>query len=198
MPIIDIQNFHYAYPPLGQDEPHWVLRGVDLAVEAGTCIGVMGPTGVGKSTLCQAIVGIVPQLTGGIVRGQVHVLGRDARSTPVADLAQGVGVVFQDSESQLFGLTVEEEVAFGPENMGLAPDEIEDRVTWALDTVGLNDDRLRSPYELSGGEKQRLAIAAALSMSPQVLVLDEPISHLDPQGKREIRSLVAELVRDFG
>jgi energy-coupling factor transporter ATP-binding protein EcfA2 len=89
-------------------------------------------------------------------------------------------------------------VAFGPENMGLAPDEIEDRVTWALDTVGLNDDRLRSPYELSGGEKQRLAIAAALSMSPQVLVLDEPISHLDPQGKREIRSLVAGLVRDSG
>jgi energy-coupling factor transporter ATP-binding protein EcfA2 len=198
MPSIDIRDFHYAYPPLGQAEPRWVLRGVDLAVEAGSCVGVMGATGVGKSTLCQAIVGIVPQLTGGIVRGQVRVLGEDARSTPVPDLARQVGMVFQDSESQLFNLTVEEEVAFGPENIGLPPEEIESRVAWALTTVGLIESRKRSPVELSGGEKQRLAIAAALSMSPKVLVLDEPTAHLDPRGKREIQALVATMVRDSG
>lgn len=198
MPSIDIRDFHYAYPPLGQAEPRWVLRGVDLAVEAGSCVGVMGATGVGKSTLCQAIVGVVPQLTGGIVRGQVRVLGKEARSTPVPDLARQVGMVFQDSESQLFNLTVEEEVAFGPENIGLPPEEIESRVAWALTTVGLIESRKRSPYELSGGEKQRLAIAAALSMSPKVLVLDEPTAHLDPRGKSEIQALVGTMVRDSG
>lgn len=198
MPSIDIRDFHFAYPPLGQAEPRWVLRGVDLVVETGSCIGVMGATGAGKSTLCQALGGIVPQLTGGIVRGRVRVLGQEARSTPVPDLAQQVGMVFQDSENQLFNLTVEEEVAFGPENIGLPSEEIEDRVAWALATVGLIEARQRSPYELSGGEKQRLAIAAALSMSPKLLVLDEPTAHLDPHGKREIQSLVASMVRDSG
>jgi energy-coupling factor transporter ATP-binding protein EcfA2 len=198
MPVIDIHDLHYAYPPLGESEPRWVLRGVDLAVDGGSCVGVMGATGAGKSTLCQAIAGVVPQLTGGTVRGQVRVLGREVRATPVADLAQHIGLVFQDPESQLFNLTAEEEVAFGLENIGLSAEEIDRRVTWSLGTVGLNNDRLRSPYELSGGEKQRLAIAAALAMSPKVLILDEPVSHVDPVGKREIQSLVGTLAHESG
>jgi energy-coupling factor transporter ATP-binding protein EcfA2 len=186
MPAIEIKNLHYAYPTFGSGALRWVLRGIDLAVDAG------------KTTLSQSMIGIVPQLTGGTVRGQVQVLGRAARSTPVPDLARQVGMVFQDSESQLFNLTVEEEVAFGPENLGLPSEEISRRVTWALETVGLRDDRERSPFTLSGGEKQRLAIAAALALEPQVLILDEPTSHLDPRGKREIQALVGGLVRRSG
>jgi energy-coupling factor transporter ATP-binding protein EcfA2 len=198
MLVVDIQNLHYAYPSLGTAEPRWVLRGVDLVVEDGSCLGVMGATGAGKSTLCQAMMGIVPQLTGGRVRGRVQVLGMQARMTPVADIAQQVAMVFQDSDSQLFNLTLEEEVAFGPENIGLLSEEISRRVAWALETVGLRDDSRRAPYELSGGEKQRLAIAAALAMDPKLLILDEPTAHLDPRAKQEVQRLVGDLVRQSG
>lgn len=198
MPVIEIVDFHYAYPSLGEAAQRWVLNGVNLAVDPGTCVGVMGATGSGKTTLCHALLGIVPQLTGGTVRGQVRVLDMDARRTAVADLARRVGLVFQDAESQLFNLSVEEEVAFGLESLGLPPEDITRRVARVLDDVGLADDRLRSPYELSGGEKQRLAIATALAMDPDLLILDEPISHVDPVGKRAIRTLVGGLVQSKG
>ena len=195
MSIIEIQGLHYAYPSPGGGEPRWVLRGIDLSIEAGECVGLMGPTGVGKTTLCLALTGIVPQSTGGVIRGRARVLGMDTKHTRVSDLAARVGVVFQDPETQLFNLSVEEEVAFGPENLGLSPDEIGPRITWALDQVGILELSRRPPSELSGGEKQRLAIASILAMAPEVLVLDEPTANLDPNGKREVREVVRDLKR---
>lgn len=198
MPIIEIKGLHYAYPSPVGDEPLWVLRGIDLTVQRGECVGLMGPTGVGKSTLCLALTGIVPQSTGGVIRGEARVLGMDTKHTRVPDLASRVGVVFQDPETQLFNLSVEEEVAFGLENLGWSAQEIGPRINWALKQVGILGLEQRPPAELSGGEKQRLAIASILAMAPEVLVLDEPTANLDPNGKREVREVVRGLKRQRG
>jgi energy-coupling factor transporter ATP-binding protein EcfA2 len=166
-----------------------------LQVARGECVTLLGRAGAGKTTLCLALNGLVPHATGGVFRGDVLVLGQNTKQHAVADLARSVGLVFQDPESQLVQMRVEDEIAFGPENLGVPPAEIEERVTWVLQAVGLADYRDRSPLLLSGGEKQRVAIAAMLAMRPQVLVLDEPTANLDPTGKSAIFGVLAELRR---
>ena len=193
-PAILIRDLHYAYPaPQHGGAPVSVLRGVNLAIGAGEFVAVLGRVGAGKSTLCMALNGLVPHATGGIFRGAVTVLGRNTKEHSIADLAQSAGLVFQDPEMQLTQMRVEDEIAFGPENLGVPTGEIEERVTWALDAVGLAGYRDRSPLHLSGGEKQRVAIAAMLAMRPQVLALDEPTANLDPAGKAAIFNLLARL-----
>ena len=197
MPAIEIDSLHYSYPPLWAGAAAAeVLKGISLAVAPGEFLALMGPTGVGKSTLLMALNGIVPQSTGGVIRGRVTVLGVDARGTPVAELARRVGIVYQDAESQLFSTTVDDEVAFGPENLGLDPHEIAERVDWALDVVDMAAHRRRAPSQLSGGQKQRVAIAATLAMLPEVLILDEPTAALDPLGQREVLAVIARLCRE--
>ena len=196
---ISINNLSYAYPALTPEEqPEWVLRGISLAVEAGEFLSIMGPTGVGKTTFCLALNGIVPQSTGGRIKGDVLVDGLNTKRQPVAALAQRVGMVFQDPETQLFNMTVEAELAFGLENLGLPPAEIQERVQWALALVKMEGFMNHSPFHLSGGQKQRIAIASALAMTPRILVLDEPTANLDPLGKREVFSVVRELRRPEG
>ena len=196
-PAILIRDLHYAYPPpLHGSAPVSVLRGINLAIGAGEFVAVLGRVGAGKSTLCMALNGLVPHATGGIFRGAVTVLGRNTKTHPIADLARSVGLVFQDPEMQLTQMRVEDEIAFGPENLGVPSGAIEERVTWALDAVGLAGYRDRSPLLLSGGEKQRVAIAAMLAMRPQVLALDEPTANLDPAGKAAIFNLLARLARE--
>jgi energy-coupling factor transport system ATP-binding protein len=196
-PAILIRDLHYAYPPpLHGGKPVEVLRGVNLEISAGEFVAVLGRVGAGKSTLCMALNGLVPHATGGVFRGDVTVLGRNTKTHPIADLARSVGLVFQDPEMQLTQMRVEDELAFGPENLGVPSGEIEERVTWALDAVGLASYRDRSPLLLSGGEKQRVAIAAMLAMRPQALVLDEPTANLDPAGKATIFNLLARLARE--
>jgi energy-coupling factor transporter ATP-binding protein EcfA2 len=193
---ISIHNLHYSYPPLTVGgEPVSVLRGVDLEVGKGEFVSVMGPTGVGKTTLCLALNGIVPQSMGGVFKGDVVVGGLNTKEHPVPKLASQVGVVFQDPESQFFNMNVEDEVAFGPESLGIAPAEIRERIAWALDVVHMSDLRGRSPFQLSGGQKQRVAIASILAMKPDILVLDEPTAGLDPLGKFEVFRAVQELRR---
>ena len=197
MPAISIEELHYAYPPvLPGGDPVQVLRGIDLTVERGEFLAIMGPTAVGKSTLCMAMNGLVPQSTGGVIRGRVTVLGHNARATPVAQLAAHVGIVYQDPESQLFCATVEDEIAFGPENLGVDPLEIAERVEWALNVVNMSRFRERSPTQLSGGQKQRVALAASLAMLPELLILDEPTAGLDPVGKVEVFSAIERLCRE--
>ena len=197
MAAIVIENLHYRYPPLaGLPEPPAVLRGVDLAVDAGEFLTIMGPTGAGKTTLCMALNGLVPQSTGGVISGRVRVLGQDPRAVSVPQLAARVGMVYQDPESQLFAATVEAEVAFGPENLGLPRDEIRERVDWALSAVGMAGHRDRPPTHLSGGQQQRVAIAASLAMLPEVLILDEPTAALDPVGQHEVFGVIESLCRE--
>jgi cobalt transport protein ATP-binding subunit len=193
---ISIRNLHYAYPPLTPTgAPIPVLRGVSMEVEKGEFVAIMGRTGAGKTTLCMALNGIIPNSVGGVFEGDVIVGGLNTREHPVPRLASRVGVVFQDADSQFFNTTVEDEVAFGPEMLGLPVPEIEERIAWALDVVGMSNLRSRSPFQLSGGQKQRVAIAAILAMRPDVLVLDEPTSGLDPVGKLEVFRAIETLRR---
>jgi len=155
-----------------------------------------GPTGAGKTTLLLSTLGIVPQRTGGVFRGRVWVAGHDTRRTPVADLAKHVGFLFQDPEAQVFHVRVEDEVAFALENLGVPEAEITRRVQWALERVGLWALREREPARLSGGEKQRLALAAVLAMQPEILVLDEPTANLDPVGRDALLEVLTDLIRE--
>jgi energy-coupling factor transporter ATP-binding protein EcfA2 len=198
-PIVAIEDLHYAYPPLTPgEEGLLVLRGVSLSLAQGECLALLGPTGAGKSTLCLTLNGIIPHLAGGSFLGRVRVAGRDTRDSGPGELSQRVGLVFQDPESQLFNMTVEDEVAFGPEGLALRRSEIEARVAEALDITGIADLRKRSPLELSGGQKQRVALAAVLAMRPEILVLDEPTASLDPAGKRSLLEAVGRLRTDRG
>jgi energy-coupling factor transporter ATP-binding protein EcfA2 len=192
-----VRDLHYAYPHAeGGGEVVPVLRGVNLHISGGEFVVLLGPVGAGKSTLCMALNGLVPHATGGRFRGDVTVGGMNTKQHPVADLARCVGLVFQDPETQLTQTRVEDEVAFGPENLGLPPVEIEERVSWALAAVGLSPCRDRSPLLLSGGQKQRVAIAAMLAMRPRLLVLDEPTASLDPIGKVAVFNVLADLARE--
>jgi len=193
---IRIDNLHYRYPvfdPEQGEEPGYALAGVSLEVAEGELLGITGTTGSGKTTLCLALNGLVPQQTGGTIRGDVWIGDWNTKRVPIPRLATRVGVIFQDPEANLIGLTVEDEIAFGPENLGVDPREIEERLVWALDVVGMAEARHRSASQLSGGQKQRIGIASVLAMLPQVLVLDEPTAELDPVGRREITQVVADL-----
>jgi energy-coupling factor transporter ATP-binding protein EcfA2 len=198
-PIVIVENLHFAYPPpIPGGESPFVLSGVSLSLARGECLALLGPTGAGKSTLCLTLNGIIPHVMKGSFRGRVSVAGRDTSASDAGELSQRVGLVFQDPESQLFNMTVEDEVAFGPEGLALPPDEIEARVAEALDVTGIADLRRRSPLELSGGQKQRVALAAVLAMRPDVLVLDEPTASLDPLGKRSLLEAVGRLRSERG
>lgn len=197
--LIQIREFAYRYPSHGKgEEAPRALDGITLEITAGEFLGITGTTGSGKSTLCLALNGLVPQATGGVVRGDVIVGGWNTKTVPVPRLATRVGLVFQDPESNLVGLTVEDEVAFGPENLGLPPAVIAARIEWALAMVGMEAERQRASYQLSGGQKQRVAIAAVLAMRPEVLVLDEPSAQLDPVGKDEVATAIEALRRERG
>ena len=196
---IVVDRLSYSYPsPIPGRDPVWVLQDLNLDVGEGEFVSIMGPTGVGKTTLCLALNGIVPQSTGGRIKGDVHIYGLNTKRHPVADLAQRVGIVFQDAETQLFNMSVEAEIAFGLESLGRPPEEIAERVDWALALVGMSGHKDRSTFHLSGGQMQRVAIASILAMTPSILVLDEPTANLDPLGKAEVFSVVRELRRKRG
>jgi len=198
-PIVTVNDLHYAYPPvLPGGAPVSVLRGVSLTLEKGTCLALLGPTGAGKSTLCLCLNGTIPHLVGGTFSGQVSIAGVDTRDVKTGELSQTVGLVFQDPESQLFTMSVADEVAFGLEGLALPPREIEKRVSESLAVLGITHLSARSPLELSGGEQQRVALAAALALRPQVLVLDEPTASLDPVGKASVLEAVKQLRDERG
>jgi energy-coupling factor transporter ATP-binding protein EcfA2 len=176
----------------------WALDGVSLDIEKGEFVTILGPNGSGKSTMCLMSNGLIPHALPGDLEGTAEVFGLDVRSHPVTELAAKVGIVFQEPESQLFCMSVEEEVAFGPENLAVPRDEIRERVEWALELVGMKGYNDRSPFSLSGGQKQRVAIAAALSMRPEMLVLDEPAYALDPIGRIELYSVLKDLKEKYG
>ena len=184
------ERFSYAYP---KSEP--VLNDVELVVPRGSFTVITGPSGAGKSTICRAIAGIVPNYYGGRTAGRVLVDGEDTAGQRIADLTRFVGLVLDDYESQLVSLTVEEEIQFGLYNRGVAPGEVGQAVLDALDKVGLaGKERLRLD-ELSGGQRQRLAIASVLAYKPDVLVLDEAASALDPEGAESLYRMLDELRR---
>lgn len=173
-------DVHYSYP-----NGHEALRGVSLRLTHGEKVALVGANGAGKSTLLLHTNGLLMPTRGEVVLGGIALT---RRTLPV--VRQSVGLVFQDSDNQLFMPTVGEDVAFGPSNMGLEAGEIERRVTEALGAVGALDLRYASPFQLSGGQKKRVAIATVLAMEPSVLVMDEPTSSLDPRARRQTIDLI--------
>ncbi|MFR0352312.1 ABC transporter ATP-binding protein [Streptomyces sediminimaris] len=180
----------------GAAEP--TVRGVDFEVPEGELVLLVGPSGVGKSTLLGTVSGLVPHFTGGTLRGRVTVDGRDTRTHKPRELADVVGTVGQDPLAHFVTDTVEDELAYGMESLGLAPEVMRRRVEETLDLLGLTDLRARALATLSGGQQQRVAIGSVLTPHPRVLVLDEPTSALDPAAAEEVLAVLQRLVHDLG
>ncbi len=174
--IAQLEKVSYIYP----ESSNLVLKNISLAIHRGEFLGIIGPTGAGKTTLCLTLNGIVPQFYGGRFFGYATVAGLDTLTHPVSTLARYVGAVFEDPETQLLATSIENEIAFTLENLRLPREEIKARIPKVLAAVRLEGMEKKSPGELSGGQKQRLAIAAALAVQPALLILDEPTSQLDP------------------
>ncbi len=181
-PAIDVSQLHYSY-----GDGREALRGVNLRIEAGECVGLVGPNGAGKSTLMLHLNGV---LRG---KGAVSVFGLTMADGNLRAIRAQVGLVFQDPHDQLFSPTVFDDVAFGPLNMGLPEEQVRSRVLTALETVGMAGMETRAPHHLSIGEMKRVALACVLAMDPRLLVLDEPTSNLDPQGRAEFVRLLRSL-----
>lgn len=193
MPAIKIENFSYAY-----HHPHKVLDNINITVDKGSFAVILGPSGAGKTTLCLALAGAVPHYFGGSLAGSVSVNAVSTTDSTMPELAQTVGSVLQDYEVQLVTMTVEEEIAFSLENLGLEEEKLLACISQTLTTVGLAGYEQAEVAALSGGQKQRLAIASVLAADPSILVLDEPASALDPEGTRELYKLLDELKRQRG
>jgi energy-coupling factor transporter ATP-binding protein EcfA2 len=193
-PIITFKDVRFAYPdPTNAGPGDWVLDGVNLEIQPGQIAGIMGPTGAGKSTFALSMLGIVPQSTGGWIQGSIRVCRRDPVHTPVPEMARSVGLVFQDAESQFLTDSVAEEVAFGLESLGIPSREMPAIIQRSLENVGMEGLADRSPYQLSGGQMQRVAIASILAMQPEILILDEADASLDPVGTSELRQVLQDL-----
>jgi cobalt transport protein ATP-binding subunit len=182
--MIEIRNLHYRY----SDGTH-ALKGINLTISEGEFLLVCGPNGSGKTTLVRLICGLIKPST-----GVVCINGLDS-SHDSREIRRFVGMVFQDADSQIVGETVREDVAFGPENLGLSLEDMNERVDWALHVMGLESLSEKPCYLLSGGEKRRLSIAGVLAMKPQVILFDEPFSHLDYPGIREVLRHMVDLHR---
>lgn len=179
----------------------YTLRDVDFRARPGEFILLIGPSGCGKTTLINAINGVIPHVLKGIIKGEVIVSDGEkeyiVKDTPIRILSTIVGTVFQDPEIQFFTLSVLTELAFGPENLMLSPDEIRRRIDFAAKATDIEHLLHKSIFDLSGGQKQRVAIASTLAMMPKVLILDEPTANLDPQGAKEVLSVIDKLVREL-
>ena len=183
--VLEVTGLHYAYP-----DGHPALNGVDLYVRTGERVALLGPNGAGKTTLALHLNGVIePQA------GRIGVHGVELDKSTVNEIRRRVGIVFQDPDDQLFMSSVYEDVAFGPANLGLKGEALATRTTEALDAVGMTMWRDRPPHHLSFGQRRRVAIATVLAMDPDVVVLDEPTSNLDPAGRRELARILASLDR---
>jgi energy-coupling factor transport system ATP-binding protein len=192
--IVTFKKFGWKYT--GQTE--WALKDINLEISGNEFVCITGPNESGKTTLALAISGLVPHNYLGTMEGDLYVLGYNVKNIKPFQLSGKIGFVYSDPEAQFITMSVEEELAIGLENRAYSIDEIRENIKWALDIVGISEDYLeKPPYELSGGQKQRVALAAVLATKPDVLILDEPTSMLDPIGKEEIINAILQLNRKY-
>jgi len=192
-PIIRIENLHFAYNA-GSENPIVALRNINLEVQKGEYVVIIGHNGSGKTTLAKHLNALLLP-----TEGDVWVKGMNTKDrSRLRDIRSTVGMVFQIPDNQLVATIVEEDVAFGPENLGVPPEEIRERVDWALEIVDMLPFRNRAPHLLSAGQKQRVAIAGVMAMKPECLVLDESTTLLDPAGRQEVLNVVRRLNKEEG
>jgi len=190
--VLELRNVSWRYESTPK-KMHDALQNVSLSIKKGEFVGVIGANDAGKSTLCRLCNGLIPNSFVGDMSGEVFINGRSIKDVPTAQIAGEVGSVFADPEAQLSQITVYDELAFGPANLGLPREEVLKRVEDTLDLMEIQQFRDRSPFALSGGEQQKVAIASVMSMTPGILVLDEPTSNLDPIGTESIFSIIDDL-----
>ena len=186
---VKIKDLCFRYDIDGKN----ILNGISLEVERGEITAIMGPSGSGKSTLCYCIMGIIPHIYGGEPKGEVHIFNKPVSHMKVPEIATKAGIIFQDPDTQLFSPTVEDDIAFGPENLCLERSETGRRIEKSLGLVGMDEYRYSDPGRLSGGEKQLIAIASVLSLYPEVIIFDEAMSQLDEGSRHRVKSIIKEL-----
>ncbi len=190
MPLLQFSNVDYSYPS-GESDFIRALYSVSLSVERGEFVALVGCNGSGKSTFARLANGLLVPDGGSVTVDGMSTSDKNA----LFDIRKKIGVVFQNPDNQMVTTIVEDDVAFGPENLGLPPQEIRERVDWALDSVGMLDHAKSGPFRLSGGQKQRVAIAGVLAIKPELMILDEATGMLDPDGRREVLDVVKQLNR---
>jgi energy-coupling factor transporter ATP-binding protein EcfA2 len=191
---IEFRDVSFKY----QDSDKHSLRNINLRAARGEIILITGPAGSGKTTLCSCINGLIPHFHDGELSGEVFVRGYNTRRARIGGIASLVATVFQDPESQLVTASVVDEIAFGPENMGVSREDINQRVAEALRATRLVGYEDREPHNLSGGEQQACVIAAVYAMHPEIYVMDEPTANLDPEGRKQILSLIVDVAKRRG
>lgn len=191
-PIIAVKDYSWRYL-YAKD---LALKNINLTIEEGSFIGIIGANGSGKTTLAYSIDGLIPGQYRGIKQGAVYVQGKEVEEYPRGALQRLVGLVFSDPEAQFTAMTVEDELVFGMENLGMTIPEIRERLEWVNELTDLGPLLFKPPYEISGGQKQRVALAAVLAMTPKILILDEPTSMLDPISRRRIFDVLGRLKRE--
>ncbi|HSH34826.1 ABC transporter ATP-binding protein [Schnuerera sp.] len=189
---IDINDLYFKY----KFSSDYILKGIELAVSKGEILALTGLSGSGKSTLLNIICGIIPHIRKGEVHGEVKLWGENIKDLKIADITKKVGIVFQDPDTQLFSPTVEDEIAFGPENLMIERKEIGNRIDKVLKIVHMEDYRYQNPNNLSGGQKQLIAIASVLAMEPDILLFDEITAQIDDDGKKRIKELISDLKKE--
>ncbi|HVO85874.1 MAG TPA: ATP-binding cassette domain-containing protein [Candidatus Eisenbacteria bacterium] len=194
MTVIETKGLAYTYPGGSKQS----ITDVSIKIEKGEFTLITGPSGCGKTTLCRCFNGLIPHFYQGEMKGEITVAGMNIVEHQIYELAKHVGLVFQNPENQLFALSVEKDVAFGLENLGTPREEMREKVDSALELTRIYDLRERAPHELSGGQQQRVAIASVLAMQPEVIVLDEPTSFLDPLSARRIFEVIHQLNKTLG
>ncbi len=195
MEIIEVCNLFYKYPTSRNN----IINGISLKIKKGELCAIIGSNGSGKTTLCNAIRGFVPHFYKGDMQGDIWIDGKNVREYSLGELALKIGYVFQNPFTQISGIkdTVFEEIAYGLENIGVAINEIKSRVQSILDFLAIDSLKDRNPFELSGGQRQKIALASIIVMEPDILVIDEPTSQLDPQATEEIFKII-ELMKEKG
>lgn len=190
--IIKIDNLYFQYPHGEDEEPKLAIKGVSLEIEEGSFTAIIGQNGSGKSTIAKNLNGLLLPS-----KGAVYVSGMDTRDEDkIWDIRQTAGMVFQNPDNQLVSAIVEDDVAFGPENIGIDPVEIRARVDEALDAVKMGKYKRKAPHLLSGGQKQRIAIAGVVAIRPRCIIFDEPTAMLDPRGRKDIMEIIEKLHRE--
>jgi energy-coupling factor transport system ATP-binding protein len=188
---IEINNLYFKY----NANSDYILKGVDLTISKGEILALVGLSGGGKTTLLNIMCGIIPHIRKGEINGEVKLWGKEIKDLKIIDISKKVGIVFEDPDTQLFLPTVEDEIAFGPENLMVERKEIGNRIEKVLKMVNMEDYRYENPNNLSGGQKQLIAIAAILAMEPDILLFDEALAQIDDDGKKRIKDIILNLKR---